>query len=141
MVCLVRGELERVAVAAGDQHGTAAPLFGDSRRGEEIVGLETRALGVGKTAGGDEFRDQRELLDQIVVEFAAALIGGKCVMAIGRRLERVPADQHRARLFGALKPQQHDWQSREWRQPAGPDRDECFSAARDRRDAQRSPRQ
>ena len=57
-----RGELERVAIAAGHQHGTAAPLLGGGRGGEEIVGLVAGAPGVGKAAGGDEIRDERELL-------------------------------------------------------------------------------
>jgi hypothetical protein len=46
------------------------------------------------------------LLDQIVVEFAAALIAAEGVVAIGRRLKRVPADQHGARPFGAIELQQ-----------------------------------
>ena len=49
-------ELERVAVAARDQHGAAAPLFGRDRGGKEIVGLVAGAFGIRETAGGDEFR-------------------------------------------------------------------------------------
>ena len=54
---LVGGELKRVAVAACDQHSAASPLFGRRRGGEEIVGLVSRALGVGEAAGGDEIRE------------------------------------------------------------------------------------
>jgi hypothetical protein len=46
------------------------------------------------------------LLDQIIVEFAAALISGEGIVAIGRSLKRVPADQHRTRLLGPIKLQQ-----------------------------------
>ena len=38
-----------------------------------------------------------------VVEFAAALIVGESLVAIGRRLKRVPADQHGAGALGAVK--------------------------------------
>jgi len=58
-----RGELERVAIAAGHQHGaTAPPLLGGSGGGEEIVGLVAGAPCVGKAAGGHEVRDKRKLL-------------------------------------------------------------------------------
>jgi len=57
-----RGELERVAIAAGHQHGATAPLLGGSGGGEEIVGLVAGALCIGKAAGGDEVRDERKLL-------------------------------------------------------------------------------
>ncbi len=48
----------------------------------------------------------RELFDDVVVEFAAALIGSECYMPIGGLLVRIPADQHRARLLLAVEPQQ-----------------------------------
>jgi hypothetical protein len=98
-----RSELKRVTIAACHQCGAAAALFGACCGGEEIVGFVTRALGVGEAAGGDEFRNERKLLDQIVVEFPAALIIGEGVVSIGRRLKRVPADQHRARPLGAIE--------------------------------------
>ena len=72
---LLRGELKRVAVAAGDDGAAvAALLFARYRSGEEIVGLEARRFGVGEAAGGDEVRQDIELLDQRFVEMAAALI-------------------------------------------------------------------
>ena len=77
------------------------------RRGcQEIVGLVARRLGVGEAAGGDELRQHVELLDQRVVELAAALVGGKAFVPIGRLVERVPGDQHRARLLRLIEPQQ-----------------------------------
>jgi hypothetical protein len=88
--------------------GTCAgsPLFGSGRGRKEVVGLIARALRVGKAAGGDEVRNDGELLDQIVIELAAALIRGKLLVAIGRRFVSVPTDQHGARLFLAMKTQQ-----------------------------------
>ena len=74
---MLRGQLKGVAVAAGNERAAAAPLFGCGRGREEIVGLIARAFGVGKTAGSDEVRNDGELLDQIVIEFAAALVRGK----------------------------------------------------------------
>ena len=65
---LVRGQLEAVAVTAGNENGAAAALLrGDGRR-EEIVGLEFRAARVGKPAGGDEIRDDRESLHRFGME-------------------------------------------------------------------------
>src|SRR5262249_36187085 len=101
------GQLKRVAVAAGDQRAAAAPLFGGYGGGKEIIGLVASRLGVGEAAGGDKFRQRIELLDQVVVEFPSALIGGKLVVAIRRRVERIPRDQHGARLFLAVEPQQN----------------------------------
>jgi hypothetical protein len=82
-----------------------AALLGGSG-GEEIVGLIAGAFGIGEAAGRDEFRNQIELLDEIVVEFAAALIVGKGRVPVGLRLQRVPSDQHRSRLLAAVKLQQ-----------------------------------
>ena len=47
-----------------------------------------------------------KLLDELVIEVAATLICGKSLVPVGLRFERVPADQHRARLLGAIKLQQ-----------------------------------
>ena len=58
-----RSELEGVAVAAGDEHGPAASLLCDRRRGEKIVGLVAGAPSIGEPAGGDKFRNQFKLLD------------------------------------------------------------------------------
>ena len=51
-------------------------------------------------------RQDVELLDDLVVELPAALIGRKQLLPIGRRAERVPTDQHGARRFAAVEPQQ-----------------------------------
>jgi hypothetical protein len=60
----------------------------------------------GETAGGDELRQQSELIEQLGGESAAALIAGKRPVPPGRRVERVPADQHRARRLVEIEPQQ-----------------------------------
>ena len=83
-----------------------APLLGGDGGGEKIVGLVARRLGVGEAAGRDELRQRVELLEQRVVEFAAALVGRELPVPVGRRVERVPADQHGARLLGLVEPQQ-----------------------------------
>ena len=106
MVVLAGRQLERVAIAAGDQHRAATTLFSRGRGGEKIVGLVTGLLGIGEAAGGDELRDNGELFNDLVIEFAAALISRKCFMAVGRLLVGVPADQHGARPFLAVEPQQ-----------------------------------
>ena len=67
--------------------------------GEKVVGLAARGLGGGKAAGGDEERQDVELAQQLGVELPPALIARERLMTIGRRVERVPADKHHARLF------------------------------------------
>jgi hypothetical protein len=53
-------------------------------------------------AGSDEFGNERQLLDQIVVEFAAALIVGEGLVPISGRFKRIPTDQNGARPLGAV---------------------------------------
>jgi hypothetical protein len=48
----------------------------------------------------DELRQEVELLEQLRVEDAAALVGGEGLQAIGRLANAVPSDHHRARLLG-----------------------------------------
>ncbi len=64
-----------------DQRSAAAALLGGDRGGEEIIGLVARRLCVGEAAGGHEFRQRIELLEQSVVELAPALIGRKPLRA------------------------------------------------------------
>ncbi len=102
----LRGELERVAVAGGDEGGPATPLLVGDGGGKKIVGLETWRLGVRETARGDEARQDAELIDQFGVELTAGLIGLERLVAIGRHVQGIPADQHGPRLFGLVQPQQ-----------------------------------
>jgi hypothetical protein len=101
-----RGELKRVAVAGRDQHPPAPLFLADCGGGEEIVGLVAGAARIGEAAGGDEFGDDRELLDDLIVEFAPALIGRKGFVPVGLFLQRVPGDNDGARLLVAMEPQQ-----------------------------------
>jgi len=74
-------------------------------RCEKIISLETRRLCILKATRRNEFRDEGELLDQRVIEFTPALICWEFLMPIGWDFESVPGDDHRARLFLAVKTQ------------------------------------
>jgi hypothetical protein len=76
------------------------------RGSEEIVGLVARRLGEGKAARRHELRQDIELLDQFVIEIAAALIPREQLLPVGRAAERVPADQHGARPLAVVEPDQ-----------------------------------
>src|SRR5262249_56081046 len=93
------GELDGIAAAACDDHRAAPPLFGRNRGGKEVVGFVAGRLGIRKTTCGDKFRQHVKLLEQFVIEFAAALIGGKLLVTVGRRVQRVPTHEHGARLL------------------------------------------
>ena len=73
------------------------------RGGEKIVGLVAGAARIGEAAGRDEIGDDRELLDDVVVEFAAALIGRKGFVPVGFRFQSVPGDDDGARLLDRHK--------------------------------------
>src|SRR5262249_60333815 len=55
---------------------------------------------------GEKFGNKLKLLDEVVVEVAAALIGRKSLVSVGFRFERIPADEHCARPLGAIELQQ-----------------------------------
>ena len=99
-------KLEHVAIAACDENGAAPALFLGNRGGNEIVGLVTRCFGCRKAAGSHEPRQEIELLDQIIVELASALISRKLLVAVSRRLQSVPTDKHCARLLLPIEPHQ-----------------------------------
>ena len=63
-------------------------------------------MALAKPQAATKFGNDSELLHHVVVELAPALIGGEGFVAIGRLLIGVPADQHGARLFFAIEPQQ-----------------------------------
>jgi hypothetical protein len=102
----VRGELKRIAVARRDEHAAASPLLRRNRRGEKIIGLVTGRLREGEAACRDELGQDFELLDQLVVELPPALVIREQFLAIGRRAEGVPADQHGARSFVGIEVEQ-----------------------------------
>ena len=99
------GELKCVAIAACNDSGSASPLLRRGRSGEEIVGLISRRLGICETAGGDEARQQIELIEQLAVELPPGLVTIECLVPISRRVEGVPTHENSARLLLLVKPQ------------------------------------
>src|SRR5258708_38817862 len=93
------GKWDFPASSARAGAGPAPPLFGRGRGGKKVVGFIPGCLGIRKTAGGDKFGQCVKLLEQFVVEFAAALIGGELRVTVGRRVHRVPTYEHGARLL------------------------------------------
>jgi hypothetical protein len=100
-----RGELKRIPIAARHQCRAAA-TFLYSNRGEKVVCLEPWGFGVRKPKRGDKFRQDIQLLNQIILELSPALIGGKHFVAFRRRPQAVPTDDDRAGLFARVKGQQ-----------------------------------
>src|SRR5262249_56728320 len=100
------GEVECIAVAACDQDSAAPPLFGRDRGGKEVVGLVPGRFGIRKAACGDKLGQYVKLLEQLVIKFAAALIGGELLVTVGRCVQRVPTDEHGARLLHPVELQQ-----------------------------------
>jgi hypothetical protein len=92
-----RGELKRIPIAARHQCRAACTLLSSNCGGEEVVRLVSRGFGVRKPKGGDKFRQDIQLLNQIIIELSPALISGKHFVAFRRRLQGVPADDDRAR--------------------------------------------
>jgi hypothetical protein len=88
------------------QHGAAPPLFGRNCGGKEVVGFVPRRLRIHKTACGDKFGQHVKLLEQFIIELAAALIGGELLVTVGRRVQRVPTHEHGARLLRPVELQQ-----------------------------------
>jgi hypothetical protein len=74
----VRGQLKGVAVAAGDEYGAATPFFFCRGRGEEVVSLEARRLGILKTAGRYKSRNGLKLLDNGVFVSQATTTARGC---------------------------------------------------------------
>jgi hypothetical protein len=46
------------------------------------------------------------LLNQRIVEFAPALVGGKFLVPVGGHLQCVPCDEHGARLLVSIEPEE-----------------------------------
>ena len=137
----VGGELERVAVAARHERRAAAALLGGDRGRQEIVGLVAGRLCVGEAAGRDELRQRVELLEQRVVELAARSDRpGNALVPIGRRVKRVPADEHGARLLGLVEAQQDIGEADDGAGAFAAAPQNGLRQARDRSDARRSCR-
>ena len=99
----VGDELERVAVRRRDEH-RAGPRA--RRRGEEVVGLVAARLRDREAERLDECGQHPELLEDRLLELAARLVLGQRLVAVGRRLERVPGDEHRLGLLRLPEPHQ-----------------------------------
>ena len=95
----VADELEGVTVAARDQRASSPRLLERDACGEKVVRLVPLRLRGGEPHRLDELRRQVELLEQVVVELAPALVDGQRLVPVGRNRERVPADERRARLL------------------------------------------
>ena len=64
------------------------------------------ALAFAKPQAATKLRQRVELLEELVVESPPALVGGESFVPEGRRVERVPADEDRARLLALVEPQE-----------------------------------
>ena len=84
---------------------TCALLSGD-RGGEKVICFEPWGFGVCKSKGGDKFRQDIQLLNQVIVELAPALIGGKHFVTLRRRVQAVPSDNDGARPLIRVESQQ-----------------------------------
>ena len=100
------GQLEGVAVAAGDDCGAVTLLLGGYRSSEKIIGLEAGGLADDEAEGAAEVGQDIELVDELIVELAAALIAGQFQRAPIGHIERVPADDNGAGLLGLVKARQ-----------------------------------
>jgi hypothetical protein len=74
---MVRGQLERIAIAARNENSATALFFRCGGGREKIIRLKARRLRILKSAGGNKFRQHIELLEQGVVKFTAALVSWK----------------------------------------------------------------
>ena len=134
------GKLKCIAIAAGDEYGAVTTFLAGCGRGEEIVSLVARSLGIGEAARLDEPRQHLQLVDQFRIELATGLVLREQPLPICRRAECVPADQHRARLLGLDTGAAGSWRSRRSRRRLGCRCAGWISAARGTRDAQTNRR-
>ena len=81
-------ELVRVAVGGGDEHG---PVGRRGRGGQEVVGLVARRLRGGEPERTRELRQQVELLEEVGVELAPALVARELLVAVRRRRRASPS--------------------------------------------------
>ena len=96
-------ELVRVAVGGDDRHRPRPRVRGG---GEEVVRLVAARLADLEAERLAELGQPPELLEQRVLELAPRLVGRQRLVAVRRRLERVPADEHRLRPLGIPEPHQ-----------------------------------
>src|SRR5919109_3365540 len=104
---LVARQLEQVSVRRDDDRGAAAPLLVPNGRGDEVVRLVPVGLRSREPERFDELRQQVELLQQRRLEDPSRLVLLERLVPVGRRGQRVPADEHRARLLHLPEPDEH----------------------------------
>jgi hypothetical protein len=75
--CGRRGQLKGIPIAACDYRGAARALFCCNRGGEKVVRFVDWGFCVRKPEGGDKFRQDIQLLNQISIELSATLVGGR----------------------------------------------------------------
>ena len=81
-----RGELKRIPIAARHQCRAACTLLSSNRGGEKVVRLVPWGLGVRKPKRGDKFRQDTQLLNQVIIELSPVLIRGNISVALARKL-------------------------------------------------------
>ena len=82
----------------------AFPADGSGKKG---ISLVSSGLGVREAAGADEGGQESELLDQLVIEMAAGLVGRKGAAPVSRRFQRVPADHDSSGPLLGVEAQKH----------------------------------
>src|SRR5256714_7219300 len=97
-------ELERVAVGGGDEDGRLGVRCG---RGEGVVRFVPGRLRVREPQRLDQYRQELELLQELLVEDPAGLGALEGLVPVGRHGERVPGDEDGARLLRVPEPEQH----------------------------------
>ncbi len=101
-----RGELKRIPVAARHHCRTTCTFLSSNCGREKVIRLVSGRFGVREPKSGDKFRQDIQLLDQIIIELSPALIGGEHFMAFRRRPQTIPTDNDRAGPFVRVEAQQ-----------------------------------
>ena len=99
----VGGQLEDVPVGGDDENRAPPAALRHDGRGEEVVRLVSGRLGRSEAEGTDELGQHVELLEERGVEHATALVRSERLVPVRRNRERVPADEHRARLLASRR--------------------------------------
>jgi hypothetical protein len=101
-----RGELKGISIAARHQGRAACMLLGGHCGREKVIRFVSGRFGVHKPKCGDKFRQDIQLVDQIIIELSPTLISGKHLMTFRRRPQSIPADDDCAGLFVCVEAQQ-----------------------------------
>src|SRR5581483_7435880 len=99
-------ELERVSIGGGDDDRAAARFLLGGGGGQEVVGLVPGLLRRREAERAHELREELELLEDLRIEDATALVGGERLEPVGRLADTVPADEDGARPLRLPQPQE-----------------------------------